>query len=75
MSDPIQKAVARMAIRRLGQLHTTLSNAGLTATAIDGVMVILEAQTGEILAMADSPLRCASQSSQTSPQALGEADV
>ena len=74
MSAEIQKAIARTAIRRLGQLHTTLSNAGLTATAIDGVMVILEAQTGEILAMADSPLQSSSQSSQTSPQAPEEAD-
>ena len=74
MSEAIQKAIARKAIRRLGQLHTTLSNANLAVTAIDGVMVILEAQTGEILAMADSPLRCESQSSQTSPQAPGEAD-
>ena len=74
MTEAIQKAIARKAIRRLGQLHTTLSNAGLMATAIDGVMVIVEAQTGEVLAMADSPLRSESQSSQTSPQAPGEAD-
>lgn len=74
MSAEIQKAIARTAIRRLGQLHTTLSSAGLIATAIDGRMVILEAQTGEILAMADSPLRYESQSSQTSPQAPGEVD-
>ena len=74
MNDAIQKAIARRAIRRLGQLHTTLSNANLAVTAIDGVMVILEAQTGKVLAMADSPLRCESQLSQTSPRELGEAD-
>ena len=75
MNEAIQKAIARKAIRRLGQLHTTLSNANLAATAIGGVLVIVEAQTGEVLAMADSPLQSSSLSSQTSPQAPVEADV
>ena len=74
MSNPMQKAIARKAIRRLGQLHTTLSNANLAATAIDGVMAIVEAQTGKVLAMADSPLRSESQSSQTSPEEPEVAD-
>ena len=58
----MKKAAARRAVKRLGELHAMLSAAGLMATANDGVICLVDCQTGEVLAV-DIPALSASPSS------------
>lgn len=74
MSEQIQKAIARRAVRRLMELHTTLSGAGLYAMVREDVILVVAQETEKVLAAVGIPSESVSQSSQTSPQALGEAD-
>ncbi len=61
----MKKAAARRAVKRLGELHAMLSAAGLMATANDGVICLVDCQTGEVLAALDIPALSVSQSSPT----------
>lgn len=75
MSEQIQKAIARMVTRRLGQLHTTLANAGLVAAVTeDGIILILVEETGQVLASVRSPSESVSQSLRTNPGERGGVD-
>ena len=73
MSEAIQKAIARRAVRRLKELHTTLSGAGLYAMVREEVILVVAQESEEVLASAGIPSVSASPSSQTNPLELGEA--
>ena len=74
MSEQLQKAIARMVVRRLEQLHKTLAGAGLYAMVREDVILVVAQETEEVLASVRSPSESVSQSLQTNPRELGEAD-
>ena len=74
MSEQIQKAIARRAVRRLMELHTTLSGAGLYAMVREDVILVVAQETEKVLAAVGIPSESVSQSLRTNPREQGGVD-
>ena len=67
-----KRALARRLARRLGDIHSTLLQMGLTATGAPGQILIQEWETQEVLVVLDIPFESLSHSSQTIQKGQGD---
>lgn len=67
-----KRALARRLARRLGDIHSTLLQMGLTATGAPGQILIQEWETQEALVVLDIPSESLSHSSQTIQKGQGD---